>query len=632
MTVQLTSLAVFVIFGVNWVLYTFLYLHKTNSSDNDNEKSNKNMSKPLELTLESIRSFSGELCKLGAILAFAYICENHPPFTPGDKDHSMDMVWGLSLLLLIVSLFNIRTSKGGEILNREQTEEWKGWMQFLFLMYHYFSAHEIYNPIRVFITCYVWMTGFGNFSFFYMKADYGAVRILQMLWRLNFLVFFLCMVMGNNYILYYICPLHTFYFFVVYTIMAICKKYNYTEHGMKVKLAVAAVVIFSIWDLDMNLFERVFWFLGDKPVEGAKSGIMWEWYFRTSLDHWSTFLGIIFALNYPATSLWLKKIEECSVKTQWVVKGSVGLVLLFVSSLWATVILPMGKLDYNQYNAYLGVLVPMLTYIYIRNITPVLRTRFLGPLHSIGKITLETYLMQHHVWMSGNAKKVLVFVPGFPFVNMVLVTLVYIIISKEVYRLTMSLRGMCLPDNLKSCLKNLAGIFIGITSSVVVAKSLLLFKINIFISGCIILALGILLYLIVRQVLLCAEEDFDGTIVSPCNIVFVLVFFFIVIAGCNIFENKPISEFSEEVVVNKDISGMGNVFMGLVVILFSCIMIKTKDSYHGLVRMFTWKYGGILDDEYMSWDVIYGDLLRKINYEEKVLEEEELLSPEENSI
>lgn len=52
------------------------------------------------------------------------------------------------------------------------------------------------------------------------QGDYGAVRLLQMLWRLNFLVVLLCMAMGNTYILYYICPLHTFYFFVVYAIMS----------------------------------------------------------------------------------------------------------------------------------------------------------------------------------------------------------------------------------------------------------------------------------------------------------------------------------------------------------------------------------------------------------------------------
>lgn len=86
----------------------------------------------------------------------------------------MDMFWCVALLLLVSSVLNVRKSKGGDVLNREQTEEWKGWMQFMFLMYHYFSAHEVYNSIRVFITAYVWMTGFGNFSFFYLKVGAGC--------------------------------------------------------------------------------------------------------------------------------------------------------------------------------------------------------------------------------------------------------------------------------------------------------------------------------------------------------------------------------------------------------------------------------------------------------------------------
>ena len=51
-----------------------------------------------------------------------------------------------------------------EVLNRNQTEEWKGWMQFTFLLYHYMHATEVYNGIRVLITCYVWLTGFGRFK------------------------------------------------------------------------------------------------------------------------------------------------------------------------------------------------------------------------------------------------------------------------------------------------------------------------------------------------------------------------------------------------------------------------------------------------------------------------------------
>jgi hypothetical protein len=36
-----------------------------------------------------------------------------------------------------------------------------------------------------------------------------------MLWRLNFVVILLMLTMNNTYILYYICPLHTFFFLMV---------------------------------------------------------------------------------------------------------------------------------------------------------------------------------------------------------------------------------------------------------------------------------------------------------------------------------------------------------------------------------------------------------------------------------
>ena len=37
-------------------------------------------------------------------------------------------------------------------------------------------AVDVYNLIRVFVSAYVWMTGFGNFSFFYVRADYSFNR------------------------------------------------------------------------------------------------------------------------------------------------------------------------------------------------------------------------------------------------------------------------------------------------------------------------------------------------------------------------------------------------------------------------------------------------------------------------
>ena len=46
-------------------------------------------------------------------------------------------------------------------------------------MYHYFAATEIYNAIRVFIAAYVWMTGFGNFSYYYVRKDFSMARFAQ---------------------------------------------------------------------------------------------------------------------------------------------------------------------------------------------------------------------------------------------------------------------------------------------------------------------------------------------------------------------------------------------------------------------------------------------------------------------
>ena len=68
----------------------------------------------------------------------------------------------LLLFAVAISFTTRKLPKEGKLLNREQTEEWKGWMQVMFVWYHYFKAAETYNAVRIYIACYVWMTGFGE--------------------------------------------------------------------------------------------------------------------------------------------------------------------------------------------------------------------------------------------------------------------------------------------------------------------------------------------------------------------------------------------------------------------------------------------------------------------------------------
>ncbi len=466
---------------------TVRFLKESEASEARRRSGGKALSKPLKGTVQSIRGLCREVARLGAALGVAWICEYHPLFPHSAKYWQRDLYYFLCLLLLLYSLQHRKQLQGqGDVLNREQTEEWKGWMQFMFLLYHYYKADEVYNSIRVMITCYVWMTGFGNFSFFYIKRDFGLVRVLQMLWRLNFLVVMLCLVMGNTYLLYYICPLHTMFFFLVYGTMRFYSSINHSKWGIRVKLAVVAGVIFLVWDLPRYcLFRNIFSpLLGTGPVIGATSGSLWEWYFRTSLDHWATFLGMVFALNYPLMQAWFSQVDgwmagggsgggsgACS-RTFWGVKATSAVAIGLVGVWWVAEVFPLAKPEYNLTNPYLA-FVPLLVYVFFRNFTPALRSVYLVPLHTIGKTTLETYLMQHHVWLTSNAKTLVTIVPGgYPLINALVVTMGFVALSQELYRITMSLRGMLFPEDLQACVRNALAIA-GVIGAFVAVGSLL---------------------------------------------------------------------------------------------------------------------------------------------------------------
>ena len=79
----------------------------------------------------------------------------------------MDM-WCFTMLMSVLgSVAYIEKVKDGEDfpLNRRQTNEWKGWMQVAFVMYHYAHAEPIFAPIRVFVSAYVWMTNIQIITF-----------------------------------------------------------------------------------------------------------------------------------------------------------------------------------------------------------------------------------------------------------------------------------------------------------------------------------------------------------------------------------------------------------------------------------------------------------------------------------
>ena len=80
----------------------------------------------------------------------------------------------------------------------------------------------------------------GNFSYFWIKKDYSLFRLLRMMFRLNFLVVMVMAVTNHEFVRYYVCAMHTYWFLTVYVMMAIFKSHN------EVKLKNTGLFFFTI--------------------------------------------------------------------------------------------------------------------------------------------------------------------------------------------------------------------------------------------------------------------------------------------------------------------------------------------------------------------------------------------------
>ncbi|KAF5384959.1 hypothetical protein D9615_001440 [Tricholomella constricta] len=369
------------------------------------------------------------------------------------KEQKQFNPWTFGLLCLAslgVGLATIkRSDKDLGFLNREQTDEWKGWMQLAILIYHYLGASKIsgiYNPIRVLVASYLFMTGYGHTTFYIKKADFGFLRIAQVMVRLNLLTLLLAYTMNTDYISYYFSPLVSMWFLIVYATMFVGSRFNDRTPFLLGKILISAILV--TWFMGEEwLLQKLFDFLA------RVCGIHWsarEWTFRATLDLWIVYVGMLAAIGAI-------KVREYRLTehAHWplVIKVAIGASAICLIWFFTFELFQESKFTYNRWHPYIS-FIPVLAFVVLRNASVILRSASSSAFAFVGRCSLETFIIQYHFWLAGDTKGVLLVLPGTQWrpMNFVLTTIMFIYVSDQMAHATATITSWICGTAAKSSL------------------------------------------------------------------------------------------------------------------------------------------------------------------------------------
>ncbi|KAJ4007508.1 hypothetical protein NW752_010167 [Fusarium irregulare] len=282
-------------------------------------------------------------------------------------------------------------------LSRNQTEEWKGWMQCFIMVYHWTEASKgsisIYILFRLCVAAYLFQTGYGHTRYFIRTEDFSFTRVAAILLRLNTLACALAYFMNTDYMFYHAAPCASFWFLVVYATMAIRRQYNSDYQLLLTKVLISSIVVSLV--LSSFFMEWTFSFLH------LIFNIHWspdEWTYHTTLDLYVVYLGIITAIIYDKMGS-----TSISVALRPVAALASAIAIFFYFS-------RTTGLDISSYGSFhpLTSWIPILGFITLRNFSTYTRNYQSRTMVWMGRHSLEISILQSHLLLAADRDGVLI--------------------------------------------------------------------------------------------------------------------------------------------------------------------------------------------------------------------------------
>lgn len=295
--------------------------------------------------------------------------------------------------------------------------EMKGACMTVFLLYHYWDVKAVYNPVRVLVAVFLFLTGYGNYLSLSATPPSAHKLALSFL-RINLLAAVVMSAARAPWMLYYICPLHTWWTVVVYAYFAAPPAAaTASRAAAAAKLAVLTAAHVAVFEVPA-VRDALFW-----PLTPALQyrGTMHEWGFRVTLDAYAPLFGMWVAFARPPLAAALARLQGRRVATAAVAAAAAAALWVHAAALY-----PLDKLAYNAVHRWSAWL-PIAAACVLRNVTQRAATHYSRLLAAVGSCSLDLYLLQFHLWLAHSARDILAPLPGARTLSFAVQTVVFLV-------------------------------------------------------------------------------------------------------------------------------------------------------------------------------------------------------------
>ncbi|XP_049281782.1 N-acetylneuraminate 9-O-acetyltransferase [Anopheles funestus] len=406
------------------------------------------------------------LASLAVIMTYFYLCDRTNFFMKENKYYSEFSFWIPVGYVFALGLFFTEDSKLTKVLHRDQTDELKGWMQIVILIYYMTGASHIlpiYMHIKVLISGFLFLSGYAHFTYWWQTGNAGLVRFLNVMFRVNFLTVILCLCMNRPYQFYFFVPLLSFWYSIMYLMLSLPPRitaqiaetnpYQYLYVVVKFITMLATVTVLYMSEV---FFERIFVTRPWKALFVTTDDDIHEWWYRWKLDRYTITYGMIFAAIFQISQRFavVDDNNHGNLFSKRISLTSTLAAITGIGCYMTWTFFCRNRQDCEEVHSYV-VFIPIVGYILLRNISGILRTRYSTFFAWFGKISLELFLCQYHIWLAADRNGVLVLLPGFPTLNVLITSFIFVCVSHEIHRVTSVLLPYAVPNDWKLALRNI---------------------------------------------------------------------------------------------------------------------------------------------------------------------------------